>query len=48
MIFNLLMNATTHGKASEVTITIDGDARTITVRDNGEGIPSDVLHAFLI
>ena len=43
VIFNLLMNATTHGKASEVTITIDGDARTITVRDNGEGIPSDVL-----
>ena len=43
VIFNLLMNATTHGKASEVTITIDGNTRTITVRDNGEGIPSDVL-----
>ena len=37
VIFNLLMNATTHGKASEVTITINGDARTITVRDNGHG-----------
>ena len=43
VIFNLLMNATTHGKASEVTITINGDARTITVRDNGDGIPSDAL-----
>ena len=43
VIFNLLMNATTHGKASEVTITIDGNTRTITVRDNGQGIPSDVL-----
>ena len=43
VIFNLLMNATTHGKASEVKVTIDGEARTITVWDNGEGIPSDVL-----
>ena len=43
VIANLLMNATTHGKASEITITVNGDARTITVRDNGQGIPSDVL-----
>jgi len=43
VIFNLLMNATTHGKASKITITIDGNTRTVTVRDNGEGIPSDVL-----
>ena len=43
VIFNLLMNATTHGKASEVTITIDGNTRTITVRDNGKGITADVL-----
>ena len=43
VIFNLLMNATTHGKASEVTITIDGNTRTITVRDNGQGITADVL-----
>ena len=47
VIFNLLMNAATHGKASEVTITINGDARTITVRDNGQGITADVLpHIF--
>ena len=43
VIANLLMNATTHGKASEVEVTVDGNARTVTVRDNGEGIPSEVL-----
>ena len=43
VIANLLMNATTHGKANEVKVTIDSDTRTLTVWDNGQGIPADAL-----
>ena len=41
--YNLLWNAATHGKASQIEIRIDEVKRTVTVWDNGVGIPSDVL-----
>ena len=40
---NLLWNAATHGKASEIEVRIDDVKRTVTVWDNGEGVPSDIL-----
>ena len=41
VITNLLYNAYKHGSAAEVRVTIDGDKRTVVVRDNGRGIPAD-------
>jgi signal transduction histidine kinase len=47
LFYNLIANAISHGKASEVTITIDKATKTIAIRDNGSGIPSDLLpHIF--
>ena len=47
VIANLLKNASKHGKATKFDIKIDGEKRTLVVRDNGKGIPSDVLpHIF--
>ncbi|MEM7361668.1 MAG: ATP-binding protein [Bacteroidota bacterium] len=43
VIFYLVKNAYQHGEASEVIIKIDGKKRTIYVRDDGKGIPPDVL-----
>jgi len=43
VLINLINNARTHGKADQVQITVDGDKRTLTVRDNGNGIPAHVL-----
>ena len=43
VIANLIQNACSHGKATEIHVKVDGDARTIMVWANGQGIPSDVL-----
>ena len=43
VISNLLKNASMHGKAKAITITIDAKKRTITIRDNGKGIAPEVL-----
>lgn len=44
---NLLSNAFIHGRASRVNIKIDGEQHKVYVRDNGKGIPPDVLpHIF--
>lgn len=47
---NLLENAvkyTPSGGAVAVTLTRDGEAACITVRDTGEGIPPELLHGML-
>lgn len=43
VIGNIVRNASIHGHASHVTITVDGARHTLTIRDNGKGIPPDVL-----
>ena len=43
MFSNLIRNATSHGKASQVEVRIDQAKRTVTVWDNGQGIPSELL-----
>ncbi len=43
VISNLLKNAANHGQATKFDIVIDGEKRTLTIRDNGKGIPSDLL-----
>ena len=40
---NFLVNAVKHGSASEMVIQIDGKEKKIRIRDNGRGIPSEVL-----
>ena len=40
---NFFINAYKHGLASEMTIQIDGRKKQVRVRDNGRGIPSEVL-----
>ena len=40
---NLLKNASLHGKAKKIEIIIDAKKRTVTVRDDGKGIPPEVL-----
>ncbi|MEM7361491.1 MAG: ATP-binding protein [Bacteroidota bacterium] len=42
-ISNLLKNASMHGKATIIDINIDAKKRTVTVHDNGKGIPPDIL-----
>ncbi|MEM7362102.1 MAG: ATP-binding protein, partial [Bacteroidota bacterium] len=47
VIGNLLKNASTHGNAQAIEIIIDSKKRTLTIHDDGKGIPSDVLpHIF--
>ena len=41
VITNLLYNAYKHGSATEVRVTIDGERRTVVVRDNGRGVTVD-------
>lgn len=43
VITNLLHNASIHGKAKSITIIVDADKKTLTVRDDGKGIAPDVL-----
>ena len=43
VISNLLKNASMHGRAKAIEIKIDAKKRTVTVHDNGKGIPADVL-----
>jgi signal transduction histidine kinase len=40
---NFIKNAYTHGSASELHIEIDGDKRQVRLRDNGRGIPTEVV-----
>ena len=40
---NFLLNAFKHGLATKMVIQIDGKERKVRVRDNGKGIPVDVL-----
>ena len=40
---NFFINAYKHGLASEMTIHIDGNKKKIRIRDNGRGIPAEVL-----
>lgn len=40
---NFFINARKHGLASEMVIQIDGEKRQVRVRDNGRGIPREVL-----
>ncbi|MEM7361840.1 MAG: ATP-binding protein [Bacteroidota bacterium] len=40
---NFLLNAFKHGLATEMVIQIDGDERKVRVRDNGRGIPAEVV-----
>jgi K+-sensing histidine kinase KdpD len=40
---NFVKNAYTHGSASELHIEIDGDKRQVRLRDNGRGIPTEVV-----
>ncbi len=40
---NILINSATHGGGGQITATVDGDAVVVTVRDNGPGIPADLL-----
>ena len=40
---NFLLNAFKHGLATKMVIQIDGDERKVRIRDNGRGIPADVL-----
>ena len=47
VIANLINNAVSHGKASEIDIKIDGSGRKVYVRDNGSGIaPAALPHIF--
>ncbi|MEM7362013.1 MAG: ATP-binding protein [Bacteroidota bacterium] len=43
VISNLLKNASSHGNAQAIEITINAKKRTLTIHDDGKGIPSDVL-----
>lgn len=40
---NLLINAATHGKAAVVELRRDAKGATVTIRDQGPGIPEDLL-----
>lgn len=40
---NLLINAATHGKSASVALRNDADGVTITILDEGPGIPEDLL-----
>ncbi|MEM7361832.1 MAG: ATP-binding protein [Bacteroidota bacterium] len=42
-ISSLLNNASTHGGAQNIEIIIDAKKRTLTVHDDGKGIPADIL-----
>ena len=43
IIYNLVKNAYHHGRATQVTITLNSKDYTLRVRDNGKGIKPDVL-----
>ena len=44
---NLMINAATHGGGAEVTLSRDGDWAVVWIRDNGPGIPENLLeHVF--
>lgn len=40
---NLLINAATHGRAGRAELIVDAGAATIVIRDEGPGIPEDLL-----
>ena len=40
---NFLLNAFKHGLATKMVIQIDGNERKVSIRDNGRGIPAEVL-----
>lgn len=44
IIMNLIRNAYLHGSATHVLIEVNGEKHTIRVRDNGSGIPPEILH----
>ena len=41
--YNLIRNATSHGRASQVEVRIDAEKKAVTIWDNGRGIPSEIL-----
>ena len=44
---NLFENAVSHGKAPHIEVQIDPKKRTVTVEDDGQGIPAEALpHIF--
>lgn len=43
VIGNIVRNASIHGRASHIEIKVDGVQRTISIRDDGDGIAPDVL-----
>ncbi|MEM7361974.1 MAG: ATP-binding protein [Bacteroidota bacterium] len=43
VIASLISNAYHHGYASVVEVTVDGEQRKISIRDNGEGIPPEIF-----
>ena len=47
ILVNLVKNAYIHGEATQVTLTLDSKNRTLSVQDNGKGIPkAKVKHVF--
>ncbi|MEM7362270.1 MAG: ATP-binding protein, partial [Bacteroidota bacterium] len=43
VIFNFVVNAWKHGLATQMVIEIDGSERKVRIRDNGRGIPAELL-----
>jgi signal transduction histidine kinase len=44
---NLIINAATHGKSARVSLDRDGDDALVTIRDEGPGIPEELIeHVF--
>ena len=47
IVVNLVKNAYVHGEATQVTLRLDSQARTLSVEDNGKGIPkAKIKHVF--